>query len=84
MLYREFLERTEQAITSYRIDRNVGKMFKKILHFTDRFCSSCEIILNQGFKEELLTYFSSHELGEKEEALPGTRQMGRRENPNRS
>ena len=40
------------------MDRNVGKMYKKILQTTEKFFKSCESIMNNGFQEEVASFFS--------------------------
>jgi hypothetical protein len=47
-IFEEFVHRTETVINSYKANRNIGKLFRKILNLTTKFCTSCEIAINTG------------------------------------
>jgi hypothetical protein len=36
-------------------------MYKKLMQITEKFCQSCEIIISNGFQEEVVSFFSKDE-----------------------
>lgn len=50
-LFSEFVNRTEIVINSYKLNKNIGQLFRKVFALATRFCSSCELAMTGSAHE---------------------------------